>query len=66
MVEPLLTVMVTVIFAPEYWQVGDTTILAVNELTTSVPDVAKIEVTVAPFCAFAVKNIVPLSINAVL
>ena len=65
-VEPFVTVMVTVILAPEYWQVGDTTILAVNELTTSVPDVAVMDVTVPPFWAFAVKNIVPLSISAVL
>lgn len=53
--EPLLTVMVTVMFEPAYWQVGDTTILAVNELTESVPDVALIEVTVPPFWAMAVK-----------
>ena len=66
MVEPLLTVMVTVIFKPEYWQLGDTAILATNELTESMPDVALIEVTVPPFWAIAVKEIVPLSVSTVL
>ena len=65
-VEPLLTVMVTVIFKPEYWQLGDTAILATNELTESMPDVALIEVTVPPFWAIAVKEIVPLSVSTVL
>ena len=58
--------MVTVIFEPAYWQIGDTTMLAVNELTDSVPEVALTDVTVPPFWAFAVKYIVPLSVIRVL
>ena len=64
--EPLLTVMVTAILEPAYWQVGVTTILAVNELTERMPEVALMEVTVPPFWAFAVKEIVPLSVDTVL
>ena len=65
-VEPLLTVMVTAIFKPEYWQVGETLILATNGLTKSMPEVALMEVTVPPFWAIAVKEMLPLSVSAVL
>lgn len=64
--EPLVTVIVTVTFEPEYWQDGATAMLAPNELTDSVLDVAVDDVTVAPLWAFAVKNIVPLSVATVL
>lgn len=64
--EPLLTVMVTPTLEPAYWQVGATTILAVNELTERMPEVALMEVTDPPFWEFAVKEIVPLSVDTVL
>lgn len=64
--DPLLTSIDTVIFEPAYWQFGDAEMLATNELTESTPDVALLEVTVAPFRAMAVKKIVPLSVVAVL
>jgi hypothetical protein len=64
--EPLVTVIVTVTFEPEYWQVGEATTLATNELTDKVPEVALEDVTVALLWALAVKKIVPLSVATVL
>ena len=64
--EPLLTSIDTVIFEPAYWHVGVAEMLATNELTDSMPEVALPEVTAAPLRATVVKKIVPLSEVAVL
>jgi hypothetical protein len=58
--------MVTVIFEPAYTQDDDVVIAAVNLLIASVEDVARLEVTLAPLRALAVKYIVPLSVATVL